>query len=364
MKTIFKLLIYLFILGVLIVLMAVFGLMFINKKINDPFLEKSPERVFEVKKGEGAKEIAQDLENNKLIANKNYFLFYLWQNGKSSKLQSGKYSLDASHSVKDIADKIISGDAVREEISIIIPEGFRMSEIEKRLVESRLIKRDDLINFNYDSSNPVWDKHYDFLYNSCKGRWCILEGYLFPDTYNFPTDDLLSVDEVAIKFLDNFDKKTKLLRDEMGTRELAFITDFYNLPPKPRKMDFHDIVIMASIIEKEVQTPGDMKMVSGVLWKRISIGMPLQVDAPIVYITGKKTGEITLNDLRIDSSYNTYLRKGLPPAPISNPGLNAIDAALNPIQNDYLYYLSKPTGETVFSKTLEEHNKAKNLYLK
>ena len=364
MKNIFKLFFYTGILIILTGILLILCIVFVNKKINEPLKIEAQSQIFEVGIGDGARKIASNLESQKIISNRNYFLYYLWQTNSAVKLQAGKYLFSASSSIKEVADRIIKGEAIKEETQITIPEGFRMSEIEKRLVEKNLIKRDDFINFNYDSSGPVWDKHYDFLYQDCKGRWCILEGYLFPDTYNFPSDDLLSVDDVVIKFLDNFDKKTKLLRDEMKTREAVFITDFYNLPLKPRKVDFHDIVIMASILEKEVRTLDDMKMVSGLLWKRISIGMPLQVDATIAYITGKKTGEITRDDLKIISPFNAYLNKGLPLGPISNPGLIALDAALNPTQSDYLYYLSKPTGETVFSKTLEEHNRAKNLYLK
>lgn len=323
MKFLLKLFFYLFVLGVLLGIIGVFGLVFVNKKINEPSSAKSPEWVFEVRKGESAKEIAQDLENQKLISHKNYFLFYLWQSGNSEKLQAGKYTLSASQSIKDIAGKIIKGEAIIEEISITIPEGFRLKEIEDRLVEENIIQKDSL----QDS----------------------LEGYLFPDTYNFSTEKLpLKTDDVIKKFLDNFDKKTNDLK----------------LQAKSRNIDFRDIVIMASILEKEVRTPQDMKVVSGLLWKRISLRMPLQVDATIAYITGKKTREITYDDLKINSPYNTYLNKGLPPGPISNPGLVALEAALNPVENDYLYYLSKPTGETIFSKTLEEHSRAKNLYLR
>ena len=108
----------------------------------------------------------------------------------------------------------------------------------------------------------------------------------------------------------------------------------------------------------------DMKTVSGILWKRLQLGMPLQVDATVVYLTGKKTGEVTYNDLKIESPYNTYLHRGLPPGPIANPGLAALLAAIYPTESAYLYYLSKPTGETVFSRTLDEHSEAKAKYLK
>ena len=122
---------------------------------------------------------------------------------------------------------------------------------------------------------------------------------------------------------------------------------------------------MASLIEREVRTYEDMRIVSGLLWKRMEIGMPLQVDATLVYLTGRKTGQITNDDKLIDSAYNTYKYRGLPPTPIANPGLNAINAAIDPIESEYLYYLSTPiTGETIFSKTLDEHNENRIKYLK
>ena len=121
---------------------------------------------------------------------------------------------------------------------------------------------------------------------------------------------------------------------------------------------------MASIIEKEVRTSEDKKLVSGILWKRWGIGMPLQADATVVYASGKKNGYVTFEDLKIQSPYNTYLHIGLPVGPISNPGLESIVAAIYPQSSDFWYYLSKPSGETVFSKTLAEHNNAKIKYLK
>ncbi len=118
------------------------------------------------------------------------------------------------------------------------------------------------------------------------------------------------------------------------------------------------------MLEREVKSFEDKKLVSGILWKRLEKGIPLQVDATITYISGKKTTQIPLEDLQIDSPYNTYKYKGLPLGPISNPGLDSILAAIYPQKNDFWYYLSTPEGKTIFSKTLQEHNLAKTKYLK
>ena len=121
---------------------------------------------------------------------------------------------------------------------------------------------------------------------------------------------------------------------------------------------------MASLLEKEVRTIEDKRLVAGILERRLRIGMALQVDASVSYITGKKTTRVTKEDLDTDSFYNTYEYPRLPLGPIANPGMESIQAALDPIESEYLYYLSTPDGETIFSETLEQHNEAKVTYLR
>jgi UPF0755 protein len=174
-----------------------------------------------------------------------------------------------------------------------------------------------------------------------------LEGYIFPDSYKIRKEE--TIEDIINKTLQNFDKKvTPELRQEIE---------------KQNKTIF-EIITMASLLEKEVKTLEDKKIVSGILWKRLENNMPLQVDATISFITGKKDANISIEETKIDSPYNTYKYKGLPLGPISNPGLESIIAAIYPESSDYWYYLSTPEGETVFSKTLEEHNIAKAKYLK
>jgi len=165
-----------------------------------------------------------------------------------------------------------------------------------------------------------------------------LEGYLFPDTYWIRRG--ASLEEIVEKMKTNFQEKTKGLE----------------ITP--------EIVIMASLIEKEVKTKEDKELVSGILWKRLEDKMPLQVDATITYITGKRTTKISKEETQIDSPYNTYKYLGLPIGPICNPGLESIMAALYPKDSEFWYYLSSPEGKTYFSKTLEEHNIKKAKYLK
>ncbi len=265
-----------------LVLLVLVLIGFLSLGIFLPVSSTGKEQIFSVEKGQGSFKIAENLEKEGLISSKLFFSFYIFLAGDQKRLQAGKYFISSSESIAKIANKIISGDTAK--ITITIPEGWTQKQIEEAL------------NLKLPGDN--------------------LEGYLFPDTYHLPFG---ATGEEVVKIMkDNFNKKTADLK----------ITD--------------DIIIMASLIEKEVRTQEDKELVSGILWKRLKVGMPLQVDVEMW----------------------TYKNRGLPPAPIANPGLESILAALNPKASPYWYYLSKPDGTTVFSKTLAEHNLARAKYLK
>jgi len=280
------------------------------------YLPKNPvlteEKLFLVEKGDGLFQIAENLEKESLIKNRFFFDFYVLLKGGQDKLRAGEYFLSSSMNITEIARKIISGEIAK--MMVTIPEGFTVKQIEK-LLGLKLLGTD-------------------------------LEGFLFPDTYQFSLR--VTGEEVVKKMRDNFDKKFTPYRNEVsGTGLTTF-----------------EIITMASLIEKEVKTKEDKRLVSGILWKRRNHNILLQVDATINYITGKKTIKVSIEETKIDSPYNTYKYLGLPLGPICNPGLESILAAVNPEDSDYWYYLSIPEGETIFSKTLEEHNIAKTKYLK
>ena len=176
------------------------------------------------------------------------------------------------------------------------------------------------------------------------GRILTLEGFLFPDTYFFPKN--ISAEEAVKIILQNFNKKTdSVFRKTAADKEV------------------YDILIMASILEKEARTAEDKKIIADILWRRLKEGRPLQVDASLQYITGRNTFELTKKDLKMDSPYNTYRYKNLPPAPISNPGIDSIEAAFEPEANPFWYYLSDKDGIIHYSKTFEEHKSKKEKYL-
>ncbi|MCH7597510.1 endolytic transglycosylase MltG [Patescibacteria group bacterium] len=172
------------------------------------------------------------------------------------------------------------------------------------------------------------------------------EGYLFPDTYFFlPT---VTPKKVIKVMEENFTAKIQEISDD--------IDEFGE--------SLEDVVIMASLLEKEARTTKTRRTIAGILWNRIAVGMLLQVDAVFLYINGKNTFELSLEDLQIDSLYNTYLYPGLPRGPIANPGLDALKAAVNPIETSYFYYLSDREGIMYYSKTFEEHKFNKERYLR
>jgi UPF0755 protein len=294
---------------------------------------------FLINKGEGAKGISINLEKEGIIKSGLIFRIYVLFSGSSKKLQAGEYQLSPAMNTPQIIEKFISGEVIKQKITII--EGWDLRDVAAYLEASGVAKAEEFLELTKKDFGSV----FSFLKDKPKNL--DLEGYIFPDTYEISPND--SAEAVLKKIMDNFDKKLNYdLRKEIL---------------RQKKMIF-EIVTMASLIEKEVKSPEDKKIVSGILWKRIKIGMPLQVDATIAYITGKNTTKISREETKIDSPYNTYKYRGLPLGPICNPGIESIMAAIYPEESDYLYYLSTPAGKTIFSRTLEEHNIAKAEYLK
>jgi len=308
------------------------------------YLAKNPydkeTKIFTIEKGQGLKEISANLEKEGIIKSDFVFNLYAFFSKKSTKLQAGKYQLSPSMTIPEIVEKFVKGEVIKEKITIV--EGWNLNDIEKALKEKFKIQ---IVKLKLPVKDlPEFKEKFDFLNDLPTSA--TLEGFLFPDTYQFSFN--VSERDILEEMLLNFDKKlNSQLREEI----------------KRQKKTIFEIITMASLIEKEVRTMEDKKLVSGILWKRLKIGMPLQADATITYLTGKKTTEISIEETKIDSPYNTYKYFGLPPGPICNPGLDSILAAIYPQESDYLFYLSTPEGKTIFSKTLLEHNIARAKYL-
>lgn len=298
----------------------------------------------------GSRQIAELLKREGIIRSKWIFVTYVSLIGAASDLKPGEYTFRSARSVRDIVRDLLRGGAL--ERTITIPEGWTAKEIGEYFEKENILSRDAWEKATGPGS-AVRLGAVDFLPDipDIAG----LEGYLFPDTYRIFIGS--SAEEIVAKMLENFGKKvTPELRQEVFLQ----------------KKTLYEIVTMASLIEKEVVSEEDRALVSGILWKRIKSGMPLQVDATIAYIKRQMTNntrpmsdnyKVSIEDTKIDSPYNTYKYRGLPKGPVSNPGISAIRAATYPKESPYLYYLSASDGRTIFSKTLEEHNKAKARYL-
>jgi len=299
------------------------GYYFIKYQINIPLSNQNTEQIFIVEKGDGVKTIANNLEKEGIIRNDFWFNVYIFYKGWESKLQAGEYALNKSLNIIQITDKIFKGDVIPREVKITIPEGFNIRQIDARLAEAGLIEAGEL-SIQSD-----------------------LEGYIFPDTYEF--NKKMDLDDILNIIKENFNNKLNdSLRNEI----------------KRQGKTIEEIIIMASIIEREVPLYEDSRIVSGVFWNRLNINYPLQSCATIAYALGKDKWIYSIEDTKIDSPYNTYKNVGLPPGPICNPGILAIQAAIYPRPTDYYFFLSKPDGETVFSRTFEEHQANAAKYLK
>lgn len=278
--------------------------------------------LFTIEEGATLSEIADSLKSQGYIRSKTAFKIIVsgvFLGGNEA--VAGDYVFENSVTAFTLGHRIIVGDFHLDPIKVTIQEGLSKFEIAKILGKN-------IPNFNVEKFIQIAP-----------------EGYLFPDTYFFLPNT--KPEKVVDIMKDNFDRQLKPY-----TREIA---DF------GKTLD--DVVTMASIVETEARQLETRKIVAGILWKRIEEKMPLQVDVSFKYINGKVTHELTLDDLEIDSPYNTYRRAGLPPTPIANPGLDAIVATLEPIETKYYFFLSDENGVMHYAETFEQHKKNKELYL-
>ena len=294
-------------------------------------------QTFQITRGERFAGIGARLSQGGLIKSISVFKMYSLVSGRAQRFQPGTYELDVSMSVPQIVRTLTTHGS--NEVEITIPEGYTLRDIDSLLSEALVIDEGELIQ------TQVEDLVSGFPFLEGVDS---LEGFLFPDTYRFERQSLVS--QVLSRFLENFRDKAWLhLRDEE---------------------DWYDRLILASFLEREVPKFEDRRLVAGVLLKRLDLGMRLQVDATISYAKCNGTffeceeGRVLREDLDISSPYNTYERRGWTPTPISSPGEEAVRAAVTPRKSSYLYYLSaRDTGETIFSRTLDEHNTNRVKYL-
>jgi UPF0755 protein len=288
-----------------------------NGLLNANASDKTPQ-IFVVKKEEGVREIANNLKAAGLIRDPIVFFLYTRFAGLDKQLQAGDFRLNPAMSMVEVANDLTHGTL---DIWTTIPEGLRADEIA------------DLLKAKLPSYNESWRAVLETN-----------EGYLFPDTYLIPRD--ADANSVVSLLRNNFQTKY----DSVKNTKTTTLTDAQT-------------IVVASIIEKETKFAQDRPLVASVIMNRLNMGMALQVDPTVAYALGYQVDtkswwkkELTLDDLKINSPYNTYKNVGLPPAPICNPGLSSIQAALTPASTNYLYYFSDKQGHLHFATTIEGHN--------
>ncbi|MBU1039354.1 endolytic transglycosylase MltG [Patescibacteria group bacterium] len=298
--------------------------------------------------GEGVKQIGYNLWQNNLIRNRWWFETWVWLKRAEKKFVAGDYLLPSDANVVNITKLLTGGVRPANELSLTFIEGWTINQMADYLASNDLTTAKDF--------KALTNKPADFLvkYPDLKPALFAgavkngnLEGYLFPDTYRVYRSGKL--EDILEKMLSHFQKQI----NEDWLKELD-----------QRQISLHSLVTLASIVEREVQTDIDRAMVADIFWRRLAVGQGLQADSTVNYATGKSSPAVSLQDLKIDSPYNTYKYRGLPPGPISNPGLVSLRASLFPKANDYWYFLTTPQGQVIYSRNFDEHKAAKQKYLR
>lgn len=296
---------------------------------SSPVSSDSKIQSFVINQGEGLSSIATKLENKKIIKNKYCFIFYAYWSGLNKKLQSGSFRISPSLSTQEILDKLSKGGS--HDYWIKIMAGSRVEEIANLFPD----------NLSFTSK--------EFLVKTQS-----LNGKLFPDSYLIPP--YFNIDQILEVIHKNFS-------DKISEAKVNSINN---------KLSEDEILVLASLLEREGKTLESKQKIAGILMNRLEIDMPLQLDATVQYARDSKIPRpkeywlpITKSDItNLNSAFNTYQNKGLPPSPICNPGYNSLYAAYHPIKSDNLFYITGTDGQMYYAKTLADHNKNINKYLK
>lgn len=293
--------------------------------------------------GSSSSEIGKILKQKGIIRNAKIFHYYVKYKNETG-FQAGTYQFSPSMSLDDIIANLKDGKVYKNiAFKLTIPEGYWTVDIAKRIASKTNLKEKDILKKLQDRSyiKKTYMSKYPFLKDVILKKQIKypLEGYLFPATYSF-TKKNPTLEEIVTKMLD----KTQSMLNK-------YSNDLSN-----SKFTVHQVLTMASLIEQEAPKKSDRQKIASVFYNRLKEHMPLQTDPTIAYAMQKHITNYTKKDLKVSSAYNTYTHSGLPVGPIGNPGEESLKAALQPKQTDYLYFYARPNGETIFSKTLSDHN--------
>lgn len=328
-----RILVGVFFLGIVLVIFS--GFFYARHTISLPNSQSTESIDFKIEKGQGLEQISTNLKEAGLIRNSFIFSLYLKFEGRSEGVIAGDYWIAKNLTMKEVANIITSGSVSTTRVTF--PEGWTIERMANRLEENNIVSKEDFI--------AATEKSYDFTFLKSRPQGASLEGYLYPDTYDFRKN--ITAEEIVYMMLENFERK---LIAEIEAKKST--SDF----------SIHEIITLASIVEREVAKPEDRRLVASVFLNRLNIDMPLESCATIQFITGSNKPRFTYQETRIVHPYNTYIHRGLTPGPIGNPSLDSVMAVLDPEKSNYLFFLSA-NSITHFSLTLAEHNVKISRYL-
>ncbi|RAP33522.1 endolytic transglycosylase MltG [Candidatus Marinamargulisbacteria bacterium SCGC AG-410-N11] len=306
-----------------------------------PVSTKSDKVVIKIEKGSIPKQIAKTLKRKKIIRSEFSFILYTKLNKISNQLRAGYFLLNKNDNLIVIIEKLINENGVAKLERVTIPEGFSVLQIEQLLKKKQLFKNINFSNYIHNIAKDKFMNEFEFL----KGVPVkTIEGYLFPDTY----------------FVDPNGKIEDLVRVMLNQFEKVMLPIYknskrYKNSPKTR-FSFHQILTMASIIEKEAQIASEREIISAVYYNRLKRKKRLEADPTVIYALGKGyKKKVYYKDLKVKSPYNTYRNFGLPPSPIASPGLASLKASLFPAKVNYLFFVANSDGSHFFTKTYKDH---------
>ncbi|MDI6731407.1 MAG: endolytic transglycosylase MltG [Candidatus Margulisbacteria bacterium] len=330
---------------VLIVLcVLIFGILLLAASLSQSSnpLDRTKYRII-IPEGASSRTVAQILEKEEILKPNSSFVFMAKVLGMSKHIQAGKYEFSPSDSLWQILIKLRRGAVIpADQIKVTFPEGasiYKMGEILRAAGYSEADQFQALVQEGIGTQlrQKYW---HIFKYIPSES----LEGYLYPDTYWFFKD-----------------ARPAALADAMLKRFDAMVMPFWKTAAKDTKFNLHEILTLASIIEKEAKLPQEKAVISSVFHNRLRIGMPLAADPTVKYALERPTKKVYLGQLEINSLYNTYKRRGLPPGPICNPGIESIKAAVYPAKTNYLYFVAKKDGSHIFSASWDAHQRARQI---
>lgn len=329
----------------LVIVIIITGILRLNYLVK-PVEENSNQDIgINIKAGNSSLNIAEKLEEKNLIRSKLLFIFIINFYGIDDQLKAGYYEFSPADSLREIIRNLTEGKIAT--FNITIPEGYTVEDVAVRLEELtaydkedflNIAQNDDLIPLDRDLSDTDYTDSFKYP----------LEGFLYPDTYTIPYE--YNPEEILKVMVNQFQEKW----------QEKYLNKVKDQTENDSELGFYEYLIIASLIEKEAKLDEEKKTISSVIHNRIKEDMPLQIDASVQYILPEWKDRLLYNDLKEESPYNTYLFKGLPRGPICNPGKQSLEAAIEPSDEEYLFYFAEKDGSHVFTKTYEEHLEKQN----